>query len=188
MSHGEVDVIYLVHSVKGNKPVLVLNTGHLPFSKLSRTIQSGMEGYYSFHNIQTPHRLIALSDHSPGIIRAVSVETGEKIWEVIGEVDGRMIQPHSLVFSPQQQVLLVPDGWNSRVLVLHRGMVHIYKQYNLIRTWATSLTCVSIKTNLSCGTMLKVKYKCLISPSIRNYLNHLCAINILDFLILTFLL
>ena len=36
-----------------------------------------------------------------------------------GGLDDRMIQPHSLVFSPQQQVLLVPDGWNSRVLVLH---------------------------------------------------------------------
>ena len=48
MSRGEGDVLYLVQSVKGI-PVLELNTGHLPFSKLDTTIQSGMERYYSLH-------------------------------------------------------------------------------------------------------------------------------------------
>ena len=49
----------------------------------------------------------------------VSAETGEKVWKVAGEVDGEMIEPHRLLFSPQHQVLLVADGENSRVMVLH---------------------------------------------------------------------
>ena len=118
MSHGEGDVIYLVHSVKG-LPVLELNTGRLPFSKLSRTIQSGMETYYSMHYIPSPHRLIVLTWWKDSMIRAVSAETGEKVWDVMGELDGRMIQPHSLLFSAQHQVLLVADGSNNRLLVLH---------------------------------------------------------------------
>ena len=81
MSHGEGDVMYMVHDVKGNIQVLELNTGRLPFSKLSRTIQSGMERYYSFHYIPSPHRLIVWSGKSVGMIRAVSTE---KVWEVRG--------------------------------------------------------------------------------------------------------
>ena len=53
------------------------------------------------------------------MIRAVSTETGEKVWEVTGEVDGTMIEPLGLFFTPKHQVLLVADGDNSRVLVLH---------------------------------------------------------------------
>ena len=47
----------------------------------------------------------------------MSAETGEKVWEVTGEVDGEMIEPGGLSFYPQHQVLFVAD--NSRVLVLH---------------------------------------------------------------------
>ena len=62
--------MYLVHAVKEAKsPALELNMGHLPFSKLNRTIQSGMETYFSFHYIPSPHRLIVFSDnYKPGII------------------------------------------------------------------------------------------------------------------------
>ena len=49
----------------------------------------------------------------------MSAETGEKVWEVKGEVDGVECYPHGMLFSPQHQVLLVADGENCRVLVLH---------------------------------------------------------------------
>ena len=120
MSHGEGDVMYVVHGVKGF-PVLELNTAQVPFTGPVRTIQSGMEEYFGLCYIPSPHRLIVLSDHHPGIIRAVSAETGEKVWEVKEEFDGVQCYPHGLLFSPQHQVLLVADGWNCRVLVLHPG-------------------------------------------------------------------
>ena len=122
MSHGEGDVMYVVHAVKGAKPVLELNTAQVPFTGPVTTIQSGMEEYFGLCYIPSPHRLIVLSRVSePRTIRAVSLETGEKVWEVKGEVDGVECYPHGMLFSPQHQVLLVADGWNCRLLVLHPG-------------------------------------------------------------------
>ena len=121
MSHGEGDVMYVTHSVEGAVPVLELNTAQVPFTGPVRTIQSGMKGYYSMCYIPSPHRLIVLSLHPESLIRAVSAETGEKVWEVKGEVDGVECRPNGLLFSPQHQVLLVADGWNYRLLVLHPG-------------------------------------------------------------------
>ena len=122
MSHGEGDVMYVVvHALKGAKsPVLELNTAQVPFTGPVRTIQSGMKMYFGMCYIPSPHRLIVLSDnYDPGLIRAVSAETGEKVWEVKGEVDGVECRPHGMLFSPQHKVLLVADGRNCRVLVLH---------------------------------------------------------------------
>ena len=122
MSHGEGDVMYVVHEVNGRFPVLELNTAQVPFTGPVRTIQSGIEMYYGMCYIPSPHRLIVLSDNAPGnTIRDVSAETGEKVWEVKGEVDGVECYPHGMLFSPQHQVLLVADGRNCRVLVLHPG-------------------------------------------------------------------
>ena len=122
MSHGEGDVMYVLHSVKGAKPVLELNTAQVPFTGPVRTIKSGMKMYFGMCYIPSPHRLIVLSDnYDPGIIRAVSAETGEKVWEVKGEVDGVECEPNGMLFSPQHQVLLVADGRNCRLLVLHPG-------------------------------------------------------------------
>ena len=122
MSHGEGDVMYVVHGVKGAVQVLELHTAQVPFTGPVRTIQSGMERYYSMCYIPSPHRLIVLSlNKEPTLILAVSAETEEKVWEVKGEVDGVECEPHGMLFSPQHQVLLVADGVNNRVLVLHPG-------------------------------------------------------------------
>ena len=98
------------------------DTAQVPFTGPVRTIQSGMEMYFGMCYIPSPHRLIVLSTaHVSNSIRAVSAETGEKVWEVKGEVDGVKCCPQGMLFSPQHQVLLVADGWNCRVLVLHPG-------------------------------------------------------------------
>ena len=118
MCHGENSKLFVLHSVKGY-PVMELDCSGETFSGPSKIVQTGMESHYGFHYIPSPHRLIVLSALSARMIRAVSTETGEKVWEVTGEVDGAMIEPLGLLFSPEHQVLLVADGGNSRVLVLH---------------------------------------------------------------------
>ena len=75
--------------------------------------------YYSMCYIPSPYKLLVFSLWRDSLIISVSAETGEKVWEVTGEVDGKMCEPHGLLFSPQHQVLLVADGKNCRVLVLH---------------------------------------------------------------------
>ena len=120
MSHGGRDVMYVLHG--GNElSLLELNSGQVPFNGKKRKIQLGMEKYHGFHYIQNPYNLLLLSWWEDSIIRAVSLETEQKAWEVKGEVDGKMFFPHGLLFSVQHRVLLVADGRNSRVLVLHPG-------------------------------------------------------------------
>ena len=119
MCHGEEDVIYAAHAVKGAIQVLELQTGHVPFIGPTRIIQSGMKQYYSLHYVPSPNGLVIISGKSARIIRAMSAETGEKVWEVTGKIDGEMCEPHSLLFSTQHQILFVADGSNCRVLVLH---------------------------------------------------------------------
>ena len=122
MSHGENGKLYVVHSVKGEKKVLELDCSGETFSGPSKIVQSGMGIYYSMCYIPAPHRLIVFSTaYVSNTIRAVSAETGEKVWEVKGEVDGVECKPHGMLFSPQHQVLLVADGRNCRLLVLHPG-------------------------------------------------------------------
>ena len=116
MSPGEGDALYVIHSVKGLRPVLELNTEQIPFTGPSRTIESGIEKYYDMHYIPAPHKLIVFSS---GLIRAVSVVNGEKMWEVKGGIEGKKCNPHGLFFSPDNQVLLVSDGVNNRVIVLN---------------------------------------------------------------------
>ena len=82
MCHGEGNIMYAAHAVRGAIQVLELNTGHVPFTGPTRTIQSGMKQYYSLHYIPSPNRLTVISGKSARIIRAVSAETGEKVWEV----------------------------------------------------------------------------------------------------------
>ena len=44
---------------------------------------------------------------------------GKDLWAVEGEVEGKTINPKGIAFSRQHQVLLVADGTNGRLLVLH---------------------------------------------------------------------
>ena len=122
MCHGKNSKLYIMHSVKGDTPVLELDCSGETFSGPRKTVQSGMERCYSIHYVPSPHRLIVLSlNIEPRTIRAVSAETGEKVWQMKRKVDGAECRPHGMLFSPQHQVLLVADGVNNRVLVLHPG-------------------------------------------------------------------
>ena len=119
---GERCVMYMVNSVKGpNKPVLELSTEQVPTTCAgpTKTILSGMMKFHSFSYIPPPYKLLVFSYHSPGTIRAVSVKTGEMVWEITGEIEGSKCKPHGILFSPEHKVLLVADGKRSRVQVLH---------------------------------------------------------------------
>ena len=101
MCQGEADQIYVVHSVKGI-PILQLNCSQPQFI-LEKTIQSGMETWYDICYIPS-HRLIAVSDNAPdNIVRAMSCDTEERVWELKGEVQDTQCNPHEMVYSPGHQ-------------------------------------------------------------------------------------
>ena len=77
-----------------------------------------MEFHYTICYINR-HGLLTVSDHSPGIVRAVSCEMENIVWELTGRVDGVECNPHGMLYSPYHDALLVADGINCRILVLN---------------------------------------------------------------------
>ena len=116
MCLGEAGEMFVVHNVKGPKPVLQLNCSTAEFS-LIRSIKSGMVMVHSICYIPI-HRLIVISARSSGVIRSVSCKSEVVVWQVKGQVDGVECDPHGMVFSPALDALFVTDGGNTRILVL----------------------------------------------------------------------
>ena len=119
MCHGENGKLYIMHGVKGDTKVLELDCSGETFSGPSKIIPFRIETYYSLNNIPSPHNVLIFTLWDESIIRALSAETGEMVWEVKGEVDGKTCDPHGTLYSSQHQALLIADGRNCRVLVLH---------------------------------------------------------------------
>ena len=119
LCHGENGKFYVVQNEKTAKKVIELDCSGETFSGPSKIIGIGLNKYYAFHYIPSPHKLLIITSWVESIIRALSAETEEKVWEVKGEVDGKMCEPHGLLYSSQHQALLIADGENCRVLVLH---------------------------------------------------------------------
>ena len=120
MCHGENVKLYVVHAVEGAAAkALELGYSEEAFSRPNKIIQSGMNKFSILHYIPSPHKVLIFPSWKESIIRAVSVETGEMVWEVKGKVDGKTCEPHGALYSSHHQALLIADGENCRVLVLH---------------------------------------------------------------------
>ncbi len=117
MCLGEAGEMFVVQSAKGPKAILQLNCSTAEFS-LIRLIKSAMERYFSMCYIPG-HKLIVISAQYSCVIRAVSCESEEVVWEVKGQVDGVECHPHGVVHSPAQDALFVADGTNTQILVLN---------------------------------------------------------------------
>ena len=118
MCHGENGKLCVVHGIKGDTKVLELDYSGEPFSGPSKIIPFRINRYYGLYYIPSPHKLLIITLWEYSTIQAVSAETGETVWEVKGEVDGKMCEPHGTLYSSRHQALLIADGRNRRVLVL----------------------------------------------------------------------
>ena len=121
MSKGDGTALYALHLVN-NQPtsVIELESRAVPFKGPKKKIYSGLATSYSVCYIPHPYKLLVFTfNKNPGIIRAVSTETGQKVWQIEGKVDEKECHPHGMQFSQHHQVLLVADGINCRILVLH---------------------------------------------------------------------
>ncbi len=117
---GEPGVLYVKDCMaEYDQPVLQLDCSRLPFTH-TRTIQSGMEGMYDICYSSHPQPgVLIFTNHPTHNIRAVSVDTGTKLWELTkSEIEGRVICPHGITVSTVNNYLIVCDGTNKRLLVL----------------------------------------------------------------------
>ena len=120
MCTGQPGVLYVEHCMKG-RPILELDCSQLPFTHTGRTIQSGMENMFDmcYSSHPQPGMLIFTLNPPNNKIRAVSVDTGTKLWELTkSQIDGRVICPHGITVSTVNNYVIVCDGHNNRLLVL----------------------------------------------------------------------
>ncbi len=71
--------------------------------------------------LPAPYNALVYPNAGTDVLLSVDCESGERLWELKGEVDGAEINPAGVTFSPQHQLLLVADLKNKRILVVDPG-------------------------------------------------------------------
>ena len=160
MYHGEDGKLYVVHGEKGDTNALEVNCSEETFSGPCKIIQSGLVNYFALCYISS-HKLLVFTSWSDSIVRAVSAGSGETVWQLKGEVDGKMCYPHGMLFSSKHQLLLIADGRNNRLLVLHpRDGSHVQTIHldQEIATFELSLHQNKVIMLHRCGHQEKISY------------------------------
>ncbi len=73
-------------------------------------------------DFEYPTDILVLTDWRSNTICAVNINTQDIIWNINGEIDGKLCKPHGVVAIPTGEVI-VADGSNARLIVLdgHTG-------------------------------------------------------------------
>ena len=119
MCKAEGDHIYIMNSLKGlSTPILKAKCTPTELSlDKSKTIYFRMEKITSICYLLDV-KCVAISRWGDHAVKAIHCETGEKVWEVKGEVAGVIWNPHGLFYSPEHQSLLVCDTSDGGRLVV----------------------------------------------------------------------
>ena len=115
MVYGEDGTIFVIGILHGKVQLVHLNIENSQFT-LVTSFDPDMAVYNGLCYLPAPHNLVAISYDKTLIIRALECNTGALVWEV----KEPMSSPHAMLYIPQFDVILVPDG-GTRVLVLHPG-------------------------------------------------------------------
>ena len=114
MCPGEADRIWLFcwrdHTVRE------LNCSSKTFTETGRTANTHYLFCWSLCYLPTPHKALALSYQD--WMEAVSCETGQQLWKLEGEFEGKKLQPRGVTFHPELQLLLVADRVNDRIILV----------------------------------------------------------------------
>ena len=115
MVYGEDGTIFVIGSLHSKVQLLLLKIENSQFTMVT-SFDPDMAVYNGLCYLPAPHNLVAISYDKTPIIRALSCKTGGLVWEVKEPLSS----PHAMLYIPQYDVILVPDG-GTRVLVLHPG-------------------------------------------------------------------
>ena len=87
MSKGEGTILYALHTVNyQSTSVVQLESGEVPFKGPKKIVHSGLATSYCVCYIPHPYKLLAFTlNNHPGTIKAVSEETGRKVWQIEGK-------------------------------------------------------------------------------------------------------
>ncbi len=98
-----------------NHEVVELNCSGYKFTSTGRKIDTKISACGLCY-LPSPENALIVTPNISCV--SLSCGSGEKQWEVEGQLDGKRISPRAVVFSPQYNVVLMVDRFNSRILVL----------------------------------------------------------------------
>ena len=98
--------------------VIELDCSRATFTPTGRGFLIDLKRCSSFCYLPAPHNALVFSDGKSKVLLSVDCESGEKLWELKGKVDGAKIDPIGVTFSPQHQLILMADEDNRRILVV----------------------------------------------------------------------
>ena len=118
MCHGREGRVFM-HSYSDPFPIVELDVTEQEFTGPTQTLTSmGTWETWGMCYLPEPFNAVVLTDVTGGVIRAISYERDNVMWEVKGKVNDIKIDPRGVTFYPDHQVVLVCDGSNERILVL----------------------------------------------------------------------
>ncbi len=113
LCHGEAGRMW-VHC-RGDPTLRELSCNSKTFTETGRTVNT-VGDFFDICYLPAPHRALVLS-HGYWM-EAISCETGQQLWRLEGDFDGKKIAPWGLTLHPELRLLLVADPRNNRILVL----------------------------------------------------------------------
>ena len=117
MCLGSIGILY-AFSKQDPNPVMEIDCSTITFAGPMKTLQTGLRGCSGMCFVPNPIKAVVVSNAPEKIIRAISVERDEILWEVKGEVDGVICLPKGMLFYGQRRVIVVCDGSTERIIVL----------------------------------------------------------------------
>ncbi len=112
LCHGDAGRIWIYCR---DNTVTELNCTSKTFTVTRKTFDTSAE-YHFMCYLPAPHRALIYS--TSNWVEAVSAETGQQLWKLQGQVDGKTIQPAGMTLDAEHQLLLTADSHGSRILVL----------------------------------------------------------------------
>ena len=118
MCNGQEGKVY-VFSAEDPYPVVEMTITDRKLSGPMRTNQTwGMTQVTSLCYVPSPLKYLILTQNSQNLIRAISVENDEIVWQRTSDGDGTQYDPRGVYYRSPDNAVMVSDGNNSRILVL----------------------------------------------------------------------
>ncbi len=97
--------------------LIELDCSGMKLKPTGRTLPVAFKRLGSVCYLPAPYNAL-VTNAGPDVLLSVDCESGERLWELKGDVDGAEINPAGVTFSPQHQLILVSDWKNSRIMAL----------------------------------------------------------------------
>ena len=118
MCQGENNILYI--EIEGTDRILKLDwceTDNLTEMK-KEEIPTGITKPEGLCFVPSAPSMLVISDHYGHSVQAISCDSKKIVWRLSGAVDGKKMYPRGLLFSSDNNSIIVADGERSRVLVL----------------------------------------------------------------------